>query len=242
MVLEGISGDIWLHTPEYAGPPEAGSLGPCQRNNFWISSSRKKTQTQWATCAGGQSPSQWKVFSDVQREHPVFHFVSIASGPGTGHYWKEPGSTFFTPSLQIFRDAGKIPAELSLLQTDQSQLSQPFLRGEMLHSLRHVCDPLLGSLQYVSIFVLLESPEQATALQMWPHQGWVKGWCGLPVLPRPAGNALPKVEQGTICCLRFIDTSAGSCPKKQSPAGWHPGDTGTWSRHMKHTDMEILSG
>lgn len=29
-------------------------------------------------------------------EFPLLHFVPNASHPVTGHYWEEPGSTFFT--------------------------------------------------------------------------------------------------------------------------------------------------
>lgn len=33
-----------------------------------------------------------KVFPEVQRDPPVFQCVPVASGPGTGHHWEEPGS------------------------------------------------------------------------------------------------------------------------------------------------------
>lgn len=37
----------------------------------------------------GQAQSE-KVFPDIQKECPVFKFMPIASGPGTGYHWKEP--------------------------------------------------------------------------------------------------------------------------------------------------------
>lgn len=36
-------------------------------------------------------PHWEKVVSDVQRETPVFQFVSFSPGPITGYHWKEPG-------------------------------------------------------------------------------------------------------------------------------------------------------
>jgi len=47
-------------------------------------------------------PHSEKVFPNVQREPPVFWFVPIASGPDTGHHWKEPGSILYAPLLQVF--------------------------------------------------------------------------------------------------------------------------------------------
>lgn len=41
-----------------------------------------------------------KVFPEVQRDPPVFQRVPVASGPGTGHHWEEPGSIYFALSLQ----------------------------------------------------------------------------------------------------------------------------------------------
>lgn len=41
-------------------------------------------------------PNREKVFSDVQRESPVFQFLSIDCSPVTGHYLKEAGSIFCT--------------------------------------------------------------------------------------------------------------------------------------------------
>lgn len=32
----------------------------------------------------------------------MFQFVPLASCPGTGEYWKEPGSVLFAPFLQVF--------------------------------------------------------------------------------------------------------------------------------------------
>ena len=67
-------------------------------------------------------PHGKKVFPDVQMEPPVF--VPVASGPDTT---KEHGSVFFALFPQAFIYIDKNPPEPSLLQAEESQLSQPFL-------------------------------------------------------------------------------------------------------------------
>lgn len=55
----------------------------------------------------------------------------------------------------------------------QSQLSQPFLMGEMLQSLNLMA--LHWTLLYVLVSPVLGSPERDAALQVWPHQWLVEG-------------------------------------------------------------------
>jgi len=43
-----------------------------------------------------------RVFPDVKREPCVFQFVHIVPASIIRHHWKEPGSTFFAPSFQVF--------------------------------------------------------------------------------------------------------------------------------------------
>lgn len=45
----------------------------------------------------------------------------VASGPDTGHHWEEPGSVFFTASLQVLVNIGKTPPSHLF-----SRLSSPF--------------------------------------------------------------------------------------------------------------------
>ena len=56
-------------------------------------------------------------------------------------------------------DTDDILLRTPLLQTEQSQLSQPLLTGEVLQSLHHLGGPLLDSLQYVQVSLVLTSPE-----------------------------------------------------------------------------------
>ena len=53
-------------------------------------------------------------------------------------------SVLLTPSPQVFIGIENIPSDLSLLQAEQSQLSQPFLVEEMLQSLHYLWWPLAG--------------------------------------------------------------------------------------------------
>lgn len=102
-------------------------------------------------------------------ELAVFQFVSIVSCPGTGCHWKEPGSFLFALSL-IF--IGKIP--LSLPFSRLNSPSWPFLLGEVLWSLQHLCGPSLSSLQDCHASLVLGWPEQDTVFQVWPHYCWGK--------------------------------------------------------------------
>lgn len=100
----------------------------------------------------------------------VLQFVPIASCPVTGHHWKEPGSTFFTPfnCKECGIPSGiytvwSYPPEPSLLHAEQSHLSQPSVTGEVLQSLS---SPSLSSPQYVHVSPLLRTPELNTSLQV----------------------------------------------------------------------------
>lgn len=47
-------------------------------------------------------PHNTEAFPASQREPPVLQFVLITFCPGTRNCWNEPGSVFFSPSLQVF--------------------------------------------------------------------------------------------------------------------------------------------
>lgn len=92
-----------------------------------------------------------KLFPDVQREPPMFQ-SAIAFGPAPGNHRKQPGTIFFTPSIQVFIDIDKIPPEPSFSSSREiSQLFQPFLSGEMLYAFNHLQGPSLAGLQYVHV-------------------------------------------------------------------------------------------
>lgn len=90
---------------------------------------------------------------------------------------------FFTLLHQVFIYTDKIPP--SLLQTEQSLLSQSLLTCQDVNNLH---DPLQDLLQYAYVAFLLRSSEQDPELQMWPHWFWVKGENHLS---QPPGNVLP---------------------------------------------------
>jgi len=68
----------------------------------------------------------------------------------------------------MFVYVGKI--SLSLLQSEQSQLSQPFITGAMLQSLNDLNGPSLDASQCVHVSLVLGSPELDPAPQVWTPQ------------------------------------------------------------------------
>ena len=60
------------------------------------------------------------VVPDVQSQLPVFQFVPIASGPGTGHHWEEPHFFLFAPSLQVLLYIDNIPLSLLFSRLNSS--------------------------------------------------------------------------------------------------------------------------
>jgi len=138
---------------------------------------------------GLSHPHSEKAFPDVQTEPPVFQFVLTASGPGTGHHWKEPGSIFLIPSHPILIYMDEIPLCLlfSRLNSPSSLSLSPW--EEMLLSLNHLNCPFLDSLQYIHVSLVLESPDLDTALTS----------AGSP--PSTTGNAPPNAAQDTIHLL-----------------------------------------
>jgi len=95
-------------------------------------------------------------------EPPVFQFVPIASSPVPGHHRKEPGSLFFTSSLQMFVCIDEISLSLFF-----SRLNNPCSLSFSSQERIFTC-PLLDCLQYVSL--LLGNPELDPALQMCPDR------------------------------------------------------------------------
>ena len=79
-----------------------------------------------------------------------------------------------------------------------SQVSQRCLIREMLQSLDFICGPSKDSLCYVHVSHVLATSELNTLLQVLPPSCGIKG---KHHLPQPAGNAVPKAAQDTICLL-----------------------------------------
>ena len=92
----------------------------------------------------------------------------------------------------------KVFLEPSLLQAEQSQVSQPFLTAEVFQPSDHLCGTPLGPLQQVHVFLVLRPPELDTALQVGSHQRRVEGQNHLP---QPAGHASLDAAQDTVGLL-----------------------------------------
>lgn len=120
-----------------------------------------------------------EVLLPVQMESTALQFVPIASYSGPGHHWKGPGSVTFALSLQVFTDIDEIPLTL-LFSKMNSPSSLSLTVGEVLKSCDNRGDPLMDSLQYIQVFLVLDQ-----AYQIWPPRCWVGEQ---DHLPQPTGN------------------------------------------------------
>lgn len=84
---------------------------------------RESSWPTWATRSTAWSPFSEKRFPWAQREPPVFLAVCIVSGSVTSNHWKEPGSTLFAPSLQVFISIDEILSLLLYRTKGHSSLS-----------------------------------------------------------------------------------------------------------------------
>uniref|UniRef100_A0A8C4P7D6 Vacuolar protein sorting-associated protein 13B-like n=1 Tax=Dromaius novaehollandiae TaxID=8790 RepID=A0A8C4P7D6_DRONO len=123
------------------------------------------------TCASGSTTLT------VKKGFPVFRqsFLCFSLCPlplvlSLGTIEKSLASSFDTPPADIYTHGSGLSPEPSLLQAEQSQLSQPLLIGEMRQSLNHLCGPLLDSFQYVCVSLALGNPALDPAFPDGPHQ------------------------------------------------------------------------
>ena len=65
-------------------------------------------------------------------------------------------------------------SSLSLLQTKETQLPQPLIVRDVLHSLNHLCGSALDSLKQFPVLEL-RGPELNTILQVWSRHSRVEG-------------------------------------------------------------------
>lgn len=122
--LEVTSEGHVVQTPAQTGPSRA-SLPGLWLDEFWILPWRETPQPPWGTYSNTHSPLSKKVFPDVQRDSPLFTFVSTASDPVTGHNWNEPSSVLSALSFKYLHPL--VIFLLSLLFSRQeSQRSQLF--------------------------------------------------------------------------------------------------------------------
>jgi len=75
--------------------------------------------------------------------------------------------------------------QLSLLQAEQPQLSQPYLTGEVFHPSDHFCGPPLDPFQQLHVLLVLRAPELDAGLQVGSYQSGVEGQNHIP---HPAGH------------------------------------------------------
>lgn len=123
---------------------------------FWISPRRKTPQPLWMTCSSAQSSHSKTVFCDVR--HSLLCFIlcppSLVLSLGTTEKSLASSSLLFIRSLCTSR---RWPLKHPVLQDKLSHLYQPFLIGEMLQTLSHLCG-WLDFLPCVHVSVVLRSP------------------------------------------------------------------------------------
>jgi len=87
-------------------------------------------------------------------ELTVFQFLRIAPCSVAVHHQKESNSMDSILTLQLFINSDEIPFQSSLLQAEQTQVSQLFLVTEMLQALYHLCCLPLNSFPVLFLLTL----------------------------------------------------------------------------------------
>lgn len=156
---------------------------------------RENPQPPWASCTSALSPAELWSAPGVQRE-PLVLSLGILER-----------SWLFAPSLQILIRIGKIPPELPLLQSEQSQLSA---------CPHHSNVPVLqlSSWPFTGLFpvcpCLSWCPELEAVFQIWSYHCWVDI---KDPFPWPVGNTILNVAQETAVVL----TCKGTLPAQVQP-------------------------
>ena len=68
----------------------------------------------------------------------------------------------------------QVPSQSSFLKDEPTQVTQPFLTGQMLQALFHLCGPPQDSLQEISVFFVPGNLELDTVLQVRPDRDRVE--------------------------------------------------------------------
>jgi len=121
---------------------------------------------------------------------------------------KSPSPSFLqTPSGT--GSCSEVTPEPSLLQSEQPQLPQPVLVGEVLQPSDHLRGPPLDLLQHIHVLLMLGAPELDAGLQVGSQESGVKGQ---NPLPRPAGRAALDAARDTVGWLSGLPAHiASSC-------------------------------
>jgi len=91
----------------------------------------------------------------------------------------------------------RVTPKSSFVQAKETQLPQPFLVREMLHSLTHLCGSVLDSLKQFTALEL-RGPELDTILQMRSHQGRVEAEENLPGPTNHTPSDTPQAAIGLL--------------------------------------------
>ena len=103
-------------------------------------------------------------------EFPLLQFVPLVLSLDTTEESVPALFIRLVSGIYMHRYVCRYAPEPSLLQAEQSQLSQPVLVGQMLQSINDISSTLQEPLQYAHVPLVLRSLALDTALQMLSHQ------------------------------------------------------------------------
>lgn len=124
---------------------------------------------------GENSTASLSNLGQLAQKPPVFPSVPIASCPGSGHHWKEPGSISFAPSFLVCIDINVISLwafpfpgwNFPVLPTSPHQGDELVLWPS--------CHPLVGL--FSVRHCCTGEPRTDTVLHVWPHHCWAWWQC-----------------------------------------------------------------
>lgn len=177
-----------------AGSATAGASGLCSAG-FWISV--KMAPPQLVPVFDHPHRKKKSCILVFRSDFPSFSVCSLPLVLSVGTTGESLAIS--TPYFHQIFTHGEDPPKTFLLQDEQPQHSQSLFLWQMLQSFNRSSGPALDWLQYIRIFLTLDSPEGDSALQMrLRSQWWVEG---NNHLPWPAGKSLPNTAQDTVGCL-----------------------------------------
>ncbi|KAK4827482.1 hypothetical protein QYF61_018782, partial [Mycteria americana] len=140
----------------------------------------------------------FQCFTTLISKSTIFQFKTITPCPIATGPIKKLVLIFLVSSLKVLKGCNKVSSELSLLQAEQTQLSQPFLLREVFHPSDHFCGPPLDLLQQVPVFTVLRAPELDSSSS-----------CTLPFLTPSLHNRAASLysSQDTCPCFHCLGLS-----------------------------------
>lgn len=120
----------------------------------------KTHMDRYCTTSLGNLSNTWlfhaeKVFSWIQAETFLLQFMTVASCPPTMQHCEEPDAIFSITSSWVLAGSYQVPMKSPFLHAEQAPFPQPLFTGQTLQPPDHLGDPLLNSLQFTNVFLML---------------------------------------------------------------------------------------